>query len=171
MEFSIDSENNVPFGQLDCFAFDLQQDPNRLHKIRPMLIGPDGLSKKIAVPLLKPLRFHEPFSVLLNCNLPESVGVGVQYYTSSLSFEQRYVERLAVHLVFLKHLPSWMRVYECDRRGRPTLISELRPVKEDGETREYLDLVEQAPGQSVRIYVYCLDVPAVTMPSSNPRLN
>src|SRR4051812_32931678 len=52
IEFSIDSEKNVPFDALDCFGFDLQQDPHRLHKIRPFLIGGGGISKKIAIPFL-----------------------------------------------------------------------------------------------------------------------
>lgn len=156
IEFSIDSESRIPFAELDCYAFDLQQDPEQLHRIRPMLIGPDGHSKKIAVPFLKPLSSHEPYSILLRCNLPGCLGTGVQYYTSSLSFDQRAVEQLAVHLVFVRTSPEWVRVYECNRQGRPRLVNQLRPFKADGETCEYLDLVEGTPGQSVRIYVYRL---------------
>jgi hypothetical protein len=156
IEFSIDSDANVPFHELDCFAFDLQQDPNREHKIRPILLGNDGLSKKIAVPFLKPPEFQQPFRILLNCTLPDSVGSGIQYYTSSLSFDQRSVERLAVHLIFVRRTPGWVRVYECDAHGRPALISELRPFKNDGRTCEYADLVEDIGGQAVRIYLYNL---------------
>src|SRR5271154_5738138 len=88
IDFSIDSENNVPFEQLDCFAFDLQNDPVRLHKIRPRLIGSDGVSKKVSVSFLQPVGFEQRFSVLLNCKLPGCITTGVQYYTSSLSFAQ-----------------------------------------------------------------------------------
>jgi hypothetical protein len=166
IEFSIDTENNIPFNELDCFAFDLQQDPERRHRIKPILIGSDGLSKKIALPFLKPLQFQQPFSVLLNCNLPGCVDTGVQYYTSSLSFAQRHIDRLAVHLVFVRRTPEWVRVYECDKRGRPALISELRPFKDDGETCEYVDLAESVAGQSVRIYVYQLS-PSLRLPEAN----
>lgn len=55
IEFSIDADTNVPFAGLDCFAFDLRRDPQRRHRIRPILLGPDGISKKIAVPFLSPL--------------------------------------------------------------------------------------------------------------------
>src|SRR5207244_4209444 len=62
MEFSVDTDNNVPFDTLKCFAYDLRRDPDRKHKIRPILVGSDGISKKIAVPFLKPIMAQEPFS-------------------------------------------------------------------------------------------------------------
>jgi hypothetical protein len=162
IEFSIDSENHLPFEELDCFAFDLLQDPNRLHKIRPMLVGSDGLSKKIAVPFLKPLGAQQPFSVLLNCHLSGSVSAGVQYYASTVSFDQRVINQLAVHLIFVRNFPDWVRLYQCDKSGRPHLVNELRPFKNDGETCEYIDLAENIPGQSVRIYVYQIRAPELT---------
>jgi hypothetical protein len=156
IEFSVDSENNIPFPQLECFAYDLKEDPERLHKIRPILLGADGLSKKIAIPFLRPLAQQEHFSVLLNCRLPECVGTGVQYYASSLSFEQARVSRVVVHLIFVRNPPEWVRVYEPDKSNRLKLLNELRPFKNDGETCEYIDLTEMAPGQSLRIFVYRL---------------
>jgi len=91
---------------------------------------------------------------LLSCTLPGCIGVGVQYYTSSLSFGQRYVDRLAVHVTFVRNWPNWIRVYDCEKPGKPALVSELAPLRDDGESREYLDLVERVRGQSTRIYVY-----------------
>ena len=35
MEFSIDTDNNIPFDKLDCFAYDLQHDAHRNHKNPP----------------------------------------------------------------------------------------------------------------------------------------
>lgn len=155
MEFSIDSEKNISFDELDCFAFDLQEDPARLHRIRPLLIGGAGISKKVAVPFLKPLSAQDPFSVLLHCNLPGTLAQGEQfYYTSTLSFAQRKVKHFAVHLVFIKHAPEWVRVYECDDSGRAKLINHLHPFKNDGDRCEYVDSVEDIAGQAVRIYVF-----------------
>jgi hypothetical protein len=156
MEFSIDTEHNLSFENLECFAFDLRQDPERLHKIRPILIGSDGISKKIAVPFLSPIVSEQPFGIFLNCVLPGSIGKGLHYYTSSLSFEQRRINSLAVHLVFARRSPKWMRVYELANGERLVLANELRPFKNDRETCEYVDVVENAPGQSARIYVYDL---------------
>jgi hypothetical protein len=65
-EFSVDSEHSIPFSRLDCFGYDLKCDPERQHRIQPLLIGPDSISKKLAVPFLKPLialptfRHHAP---------------------------------------------------------------------------------------------------------------
>ena len=76
MQFSIDSDNNVPFDDLICFAYDLRRDPGMQHKIRPILIGNDGNSKKIATPFLAPLVAQEPFNLLLKCHLPGCMKTG-----------------------------------------------------------------------------------------------
>lgn len=165
IEFSVDSENNVAFEQLDCFAFDLQNDPARLHQIRPTLVGSDGVSKKISVSFLQPLAFRQRFSVLLNCNLPGCITTGVQYYTSSLSFEQRSIASTSVHLIFVKTRPEWVRAYECAKNGAMTMLSELRPFRDDGATCEYVDMSQNVSGQSVRVYLY--DLPAVRAPAVN----
>lgn len=159
IEFSIDSEKNVPFDELDCFAFDLQHDPGRVHRIRPLLIGGGGISKKVAVPFLKPLDAQDPFNILLHCNLPGCLAPGVQYYTSTLSFDQRHIKHFAVHLVFARHAPEWVRVYECDEEGRPQLVNHLHPFKSDGETCEFVDALENVSGQAIRIYVYRIGSP------------
>jgi hypothetical protein len=88
IEFRIDTDNNVPFEQLDCVAFDLRRDRQRTHEIRPLLVGPDGISKKLAVPLLQPLSSGEPFSVMLTWKLPGCMNGGTEYYTSTVSFDQ-----------------------------------------------------------------------------------
>jgi hypothetical protein len=116
MDFSIDSDNNVPFEQLNCFAYDLQEDPGRLHKIQPILIGGDGLSKKISIPFLRPVVAQAPLNLLLRCTLPDCMSRGIQYYTSTLSFEQRRVSQLTVQLVLVRRSPDWVRVYESDKR-------------------------------------------------------
>ena len=38
--------------------------------IRPLLVGPEGISKKISVPFLEPLKANQAFGVLLKCTLP-----------------------------------------------------------------------------------------------------
>jgi len=154
IEFSIDAENNIPFSDLECYAFDRQQDPECLHKIRPILIGGDGLSKKVAVPFLKPLVSKQPFSVLLHCKLPGCIGSGVQHYTSTLSFDQRSIPKLAVQLAFIGQHPDWVRVYECGTDGKPTLVKDLSPVSENDHVSERIDIVENVPGQSTRIYAF-----------------
>jgi len=154
MEFSIDTDNNIPFDKLDCFAYDLQHDAHRNHKIRPILIGPDGMSKKISVPFLEPLSSQQPFKMLLKCELPGCVKGGLEYCTATMSFEQEQVHRYSIRLVFLRDRPKWLRVYECDNYGRVRLLKDLRPLRENQELSEYTDVAEDVAAKSARIYLF-----------------
>jgi hypothetical protein len=154
VEFSVDTDNHVPFERLECYAYDLRNDPGQMHRIRPVLLGPDGLSKKIAVPLRERLSAQEPFSVLLTCKLPGCMKSGVEYYTSTVSVEQERIQTSTVRLVFLGERPEWLRVYECGTTGETRLLKDLRPSRESAPLTEYVDLATDVPAQSARIYVF-----------------
>jgi len=154
MEFSVDSDNNVPFDDLKCIAYDVLRDPNMRHEISPFLVGPDGNSKKIAVPFLEPLVAQEPFCVLLKCHLPGCMKTGLEYYTSTLSLGQDNVRRSVVRLLFVGRQPEWLRVYECDLSGNATLLKDLKPTRESKELSQYLDIAEGVAAQSARIYLF-----------------
>jgi hypothetical protein len=158
IEFSIDSDNNIPFDELDCFAHDLEHDPEGRHRIRPILIGPDGISKKIGVPFLQPLKSGEPFSVTLTCKLPGCMKAGVDYYTASVSFDQDDALLYSVHLIFVGERPSWLRVYEAGPPGRVRLLKDLRPTQVTAERVEYREMQRNLPPRSVRIYVFARSV-------------
>jgi hypothetical protein len=154
IEFSIDADANTPFDDLDCFAYDLRRDPKRQHRIRPILLGPDGISKKIAVPFLAPLRSQEPFSMILQCRLPGCMKTGVDYYTATLSFNQERIERYSMRLVFPHDAPKWVRTYECRPNGDVKLLNDLRPLRKSGGSCEYLDVDHRIAANSARIYMF-----------------
>ncbi len=154
IEFSIDADTNTPFEDLECFAYDLRRDPRRRHRIRPILLGPDGISKKIAVPFLAPLLAQEPFSMVLECKLPGCMKRGVDYYTASLSFDQERIERYSMRLTFSHDLPQWVRAYECRADGDVKLLKALQPIRKSEDTCEYLDVDSQIAARSARIYVF-----------------
>jgi len=154
MEFSIDADSRTPFDKLDCFAYDLGHDPGMSHKIRPRLLGPDGLSKKLSVPFLKPLAAEQPFSVLLKCSLPGCMKSGFGYYTSTLSFDQELVRCCTIHMIFIGECPEWVRVYEYVTPGRVALQNDLQPLRQDQARTEYVDVVTDTHGQSARIYAF-----------------
>ena len=154
IEFSIDADNNVPFETLECFAYDLRHDPDQRHKIRPLLIGADGISKKIAVPFLTPLKQQQGFDIVLRCELPGCMNGRVDYYTSTLSFDETSIARCTIRLVFVGSRPEWVRVYECNPLGRTRLIKDLPAARESQRLVEYLDLVENVSGQSSRVYLF-----------------
>ena len=119
MEFSIDTDSNNPFYAFKCCAYDLGRDRGREHEIRLILIGADGISKKIAVPLLEPLTAQQAFSVLLKCTLPGCMKAGLEYYTSRLSFGQDHVRRSTVRLLFFGERPAWVREKSLARSRSP----------------------------------------------------
>jgi len=108
IEFSVDTDNNIPFDELRCHAYDVRRDPEKAHRIYPILLGADGISKKVAVPFLESLVAQEPFNMLLECDLPGCMRGGVEYYTSTLSFDQNSVRRFSTRLVFRQARPLWV---------------------------------------------------------------
>lgn len=154
MTFSIDSDSSTSFEALNCRAFDLGRDAGMKHEIRPLLLGTEGISKKISVPFLQPVEAHESFSLLLKCTLPHCMKPGFGYYTSSLSFAQRRVRRCAVRLIFVDTLPKWVRVYECLPYKRPALVKTLAPVLAEPGLTEYLDEAQNRAGNSARVYAF-----------------
>ena len=153
-EFSIDSDNNIPFDALDCFAFDLKGDPARRHRIRPILVGPDGISKKIAIPFLAPLKSGESFYILLICRLPGCMKEGVDYYTASLSFAQSEAIRYSLDLQFVGGRPKWLRAYEVGPAGKAKLLKDLKPEHTPSDRVRYQDGSGNAPADSIRIYMF-----------------
>ena len=154
IEFSIDSDNSTPFDRLDCFAYDLDHDPGAHHRILPILLSPDGLSKKISVPFLEPVAADQPFNVLLRCTLPGCIKAGFGYYTSTLSLAQERVRRCTTRLSFVNPRPEWLRVYACDDSGRTFLLKSLSPAPQIAGVTEYFDSAENVQGRSARIYVF-----------------
>jgi hypothetical protein len=166
VEFSVDTDNHIPFERLECFAYDLQHDPKRIHRIRPVLLGADGLSKKIAVPFLERLSAREPFNVVLTCKLPGCMKSGVEYYASTVSVAQERIPTCTVRLVFLNDRPEWLRVYECDASGATRLLKDLRPSLETAQLIEYTDLENDVPAQSARIYVFRRNADSIRRPDN-----
>jgi hypothetical protein len=154
IEFSIDADTNIPFGSLDCFAIDLKRDPRHKHPIRPILLGPDGISKKISVPFLAPLSAKEPFSVMLKYRLPSCLRAGIDYYTATLSFAQDRIPKYSVRLRFAHGRPQWVRVYERRDSGGAKLLKDLRPRNPQPDIFEYADNDGSVPAQCARIYMF-----------------
>ena len=157
MDFSLDSDEGTPFEQLHCVAYDLVRDPEMMHPIRPILVGTEGISKKITVPFLETLDANEPFGVLLKCVLPRCVKIGFGYYTSTSSFGQSRVQQCIVHLVFVGSAPNWLRVYESTGKGSNRLLKTLAPTRLETDRTEYMDVVNNREGQSARIYAFWRD--------------
>jgi len=157
MEFSVDSDSATTFAELNCVAYDLGNDPDKKREIRPLLIGTEGISKKISVPFLEPVEAHQAFGVLLSCTLPRCVRAGTGYYTSTLSFAQDRVRRCEVRITFVGSTPTWVRVYECIPRRAPVLLKSLTASSQELQGCEYADVTEDIAGRSARVYLFHRD--------------
>jgi hypothetical protein len=100
------------------------------------------------------VKARQPFGVLLKCTLPRCLPAGSGYYTSTLSFAQDRVPRHEVRLIFVGKAPSWVRVYDCTPPRAPVLLKSLAPSRQEQDLCEYIDVVEDAPGQSARVYMF-----------------
>jgi hypothetical protein len=154
VQFSIDAETYIPYERLECSAYDLTHDPKRLHRIRPVLLGPDGLSKKLAVPFLEHVSARQPFDILLECRFPHSMESGIEYFASTASVAQDRIPACSVRLIFLNDPPAWLRVYECDASGKTMLLKDLRPSRDTTGPIEYADLATNVSAQTARIYMF-----------------
>jgi hypothetical protein len=154
MEFSIDAETNIPFGNLDCVGYDLRRDPRRRHPIRPVLVGPDGISKKVSVPFLTPLSSQDPFHIVLTCKLPGCMKAGEDYCAVTLSFDQDRIARYTMRLTFAHGRPDWVRAYECDADGEVRLLRSLQAQSKGGGVFECVDAGKDVAARSARVYVF-----------------
>jgi hypothetical protein len=156
-EFSIDSEDSTAFAEMNCIAFDLGHDPEMKHEIRPLLVGTDGISKKISVPFLAAIKTNESFGVLLKCRLPRCVSAGSGYYTidpllragprSALHGQSDFRWRRAA-------LGSGLRE---QRQASGRARENAGASRQEPGLFEYLDVVEGRPGQSARVYMFWRD--------------
>ena len=160
IEFSIDADTNIPFDDLDCVGYDLRRDPDRRHPIRPILLGPDGISKKVSVPFLAPLSSKDPFHAILTCELPGCMKSGEDYCAVTLSFDQDRVAEYTMRLMFSRG-PDWVRAYECDANGNVTLLKALQANDKDGAVVEYADRGTDVAARTARVYMFSRQVPAV----------
>lgn len=159
IEFSIDADTHIPFEELDCFAYDLRRDPRGRHPIRPILLRPDGISKKITVPFLAPLSAQEPFSVMLKCRLPKCMRAGEDYYTATLSFDQDRIAHYTMRLTFMHDRPRWVRAYECRADGELRLLRALKPHGRSAGEYEYIDSGNEVAARSARVYMFSRPLP------------
>lgn len=157
IEFSVNSENSTAFGRLNCTAYDVGNDPEMRYGIQPLLVGPEGLSKRISVPFLKPLSANQPFEMVLKCTLPGCIKAGFSYYASVLSFAQDRVGRCEVRLIFVGAAPSWLRVYESTLQKPAALLKSLAPSRKEPGLCEYIDVAEDRQGRSARVYMFWRD--------------
>jgi hypothetical protein len=84
---------------------------------------------------------------------------GIDYYTTTLSFDQATVPHYSARLRFPHGRPQWVRVYEWRAGGAVALLKDLAPRNSEAEAGEYVDSDENVPAESARIYVFLQRLP------------
>ena len=152
--FSLDSDVYCPFEKLVCYGFDLLNDPCKTHKIRPILLEPDGLTKKIKLPFINPIFQGDRFHVRLYCELPRCIEFGKDYVVASLSFKDRAgIKNFSVKLEFNKNHPKWVRLYDATS-GKPRLIKDLKPKCLKADSVYYEDNYKNIEGEKHLVYFF-----------------
>ena len=169
IEFSIDADTNIPFDDLDCVGYDLRRDPGRRHPIRPILLGPDGISKKVSVPFLAPLSSQEPFHLVLKCSLPGCMKAGEDYCAVTLSFGQDHIARYTMRLTFAHGRPDWVRAYECGADGEVRLLRSLQARGKGGGVFVYVDAGKNVAARTARVYMFSRRFPVDAAAASRSR--
>jgi hypothetical protein len=160
-DFSLDSDCIVPFADLDCVAFDLVLDPDRKHPITPILAGPDGISKKLAVPFLAPIGQQRPFDLVVSYSIRGCLAYGIDYYAATSSFAQDCIPKSSVRLAFVGSAPEWVRVYEVNGSGNVSLLKAISAARRDNGVTDYVDVSENRSARSARVYLFCRRAPRI----------
>lgn len=154
IDFSVDSDVNIEFRDIQLYGFDLINDPNRLHKIKPFLTGSEGMTKKIKLPFMSPIKKGEAFHVSLISHLHNCMKYGKDYITATLSFgDSLRVADFSVELVFVNDHPNWVRVYDTTT-GNTQLLKNLSPSSSNEERVIYNDHYKDMNSKTALVYFF-----------------
>ncbi|OJW12771.1 hypothetical protein [Mucilaginibacter sp. 44-25] len=152
--YNISGDKFIPFTDLDCYGFDLLQDPNKAHDIKPVLLSQDGLSKQVLVPFLKSVPLQHPYHVYIYWKYPDCMQTGIDYYTCSLSYNDNSATTAqTVKLVFKKPFPKWVRVYEVEK-GMTNQFKALQKHAQNEDCVTYMDEYPNINLKKIIIYLF-----------------
>ena len=80
---------------------------------------------------------------------------GIEYYSSTLSFDQASIRVATVRLIFVRHCPTWVRAYEGNASS-PNEIEERSSARARG--LNFAEYFRMSPkifrGSPTRVYVF-----------------
>ena len=159
--FSIQGGNDTPLEKLNCYGFDLINDPERKQPIYATLLPTEqGISsdyrvKKIVVPFLKKIEQNGFFSIELHYTWPNSLVYNEDYYISSLSFKNDKLNEYQVILEFETIAPKWVRAYDSDGN----LLKQVSHAHNRGKYHIYIDNISEPSAHSTIIYKFYREEP------------
>lgn len=152
--FNIGAEEFIPFEDLECYAYDLYNDPKRKNSIRPELVGDDGLSKKVKVKFLKRLQRYNRFKIEFTFIYPHCIKYGKDYVLFFSSYKQN-IQYLKNILYFIDDPPMFV---ELHKEKNNTLLYQKTILKDKNESSNikhtYIDIHESCSGTQTFLYFF-----------------
>ena len=152
LAFSIDSDSRDSGEQWRCRGYDLAVDPHAEHPIQP-IVGADGLSRKLVVPLAEEVRANGSVHVGIESSSIGCMRDGKDYFFSSLAFDQIPPVDWTIELTFACSTPSYVRQYGVSEGGQPYLRSSVVGATRAGDTC-YMVRDRSSPARDTRIFVF-----------------
>lgn len=149
--FNIGAEEYIPFEKMECYAYDLINDANKVYAIKPELLGDDGLTKKIKIKFLKKLQLYEQFKIEFTFVFPHCVKWGRDYITFTTSYSKQ-IHTLKNILVFKRVYPETVELYKI-MNGEVRYERTICP-QDKGDSLVYVDCYEECQGKQVFIYFF-----------------
>lgn len=148
--FNIGAEEYIPFNELKCFAYDLKNDIHKEMKISPILIGDDGLSKKIKINFLHKLEYSDNFKILFVYSFPHCLKFGKDYISVYMSYYKKTIDVFINEIIFKDIKPLYVKVYDIHNK-KAHYTETLKPNVSHNEYK-YIHKINNCKGNTSIIY-------------------
>lgn len=142
--------------QMNWFAYDLKNDPNKNEKIKPQLQTPKGSTKRVTFKFHRRIRFNEICNYYTYQEVKNSIKrIGKDYYVSTVLYKNRPLHDYKVILKFHDNKPDNISVYSVKGKEGIFLYNLLdeNMIIEDS-TYIYTDHIEGETAWSIRVYIF-----------------
>lgn len=146
--------NNL--SNMNWFAYDLKNDPNRTRKILPQLQSPDSSTKKVLFKFHKRIKYNQIFHYYTYQEVKNAIREsGKDCFVSTVLYKNSPLHDYKVILKFVHIKPSSISVYSVkNRRGTflYNLLDTNMTLEDDIYT--YTDNIENETAWSIRVYLF-----------------
>ncbi len=150
--FSICGDSNMSVEKADMWGFDLINDHNRSTKILPRIVENDGISKLVALPLLKPTELNQLFEAEFFSTIESCILSTKDYISAVASCSENENCKFSVNLIFENKNPKYVTSYRIIK-GVPKLQCRLN-VKILNNKYIYHDQIYLHKKDCFKIYIF-----------------
>ncbi len=158
---SLYSHDFNDINNMEWFAYDLKNDPNRKQQIKPELQTPKGATKRVIFKFHKKIKYNEICSYYTYQEVNNSVKEnGKDYYVSTVLYKNKPLHDYKVILKFHDIKPSSISVYSIKHRKGIFLYDLLdENMSFDNNIYTYIDDINNETAWSIRVYIFNRELP------------